>query len=65
MGLSNIGLGLYLDMDVRISMSISVDSHLDETLNRGPYALLLRRQYEFPFKITIVQFSFFPLTNTP
>ena len=29
-------------------MSISADSPLDETLNRGPLALLLRRQYEFP-----------------
>ena len=40
-------------------VSISVDSPLDETLNRGPLALLLRRQYEFPFGINIVQFSFF------
>ena len=31
----------------------------DETLNRGPLALLLRRQYEFPFGINIVQFSIF------
>ena len=30
----------------------------DETLNRGPLALLLRRQYEFPFGINKVQFSF-------
>ena len=30
----------------------------DETLNRGPLALLLRRQYEFSFGINIVQFSF-------
>ena len=27
----------------------------DETLNRGSLALLLRRQYEFPFGINIVQ----------
>ena len=40
-------------------MSISADSPSDETLNRGPLALLLRRQYEFPFGISIVQFSFF------
>ena len=40
-------------------MSISADSPLDETLNRGPLALLLRDQYEFPFGINIVQFSFF------
>ena len=31
----------------------------DETLNRGPVALLLRRLYEFPFGINIVQFSMF------
>ena len=42
-----------------ISMSISVDSPSDETLNRGTLALLLRRQYEFPFGINKVQFSFF------
>ena len=40
-------------------MSISADSPSDETLNRGPLALLLRRQYEFPFGINIVQFSIF------
>ena len=39
-------------------MSISADSSLDEILNRGPLALLLRRQYEFPFGINIVQFFF-------
>ena len=39
--------------------SLSADSPSDETLNRGPLALLLRRQYEFPFGINIVQFSFF------
>ena len=44
-------------MGVRSGMSISADSPLDETLNRGPLALLLRRQYEFPFGINIVQFS--------
>ena len=38
------------------SMSISADSPSDETLNRGPLALLLRRQYEFPFGINM-QFS--------
>ena len=42
-----------------ISMLTSVDSALDETLNWGPLALLLRRQYEFPFGINTVQFSFF------
>ena len=46
-------------MGDRCGMSISVDSPSDETLNRGPLALLLRRQYEFPFGINIVQFSFF------
>ena len=39
-------------------MSISADSP-DETLNRGPLALLLRRQYGFPFGINIVQFSIY------
>ena len=43
-------------MGDRSGMSISADSPLDETLNRGPLALLLRRQYEFPFGIYIVQF---------
>ena len=43
LGLSNIGL--------------FADSALDETLNRGPLALLMRQQYEFPFGINIVQFS--------
>ena len=45
-------------MGDRCSMSISADSPWDETLNQGPLALLLRRQYEFPFGISIVQFSF-------
>ena len=44
-------------MGDRSGMSISADSPLDETLNRGPLALLLWRQYEFPFWINIVQFS--------
>ena len=44
-------------MGDRSGMSISADSPSDETLNRGPLALLLRRQYEFPFGINIVQFS--------
>ena len=43
-------------MGHRISMSISVDSPSDETLNRGPLALLLRRQLEIPYEISIVQF---------
>ena len=30
----------------------------DETLNQGPVALLLRRQYEFPFGINIFIFFF-------
>ena len=45
-----------------ISMSISVNSPSDETLNQGPVVLLLRRQYEFPFGIDIkcsFQFSNF------
>ena len=49
LGLSNIGLGLYLDGWPYSGMSISADSPSDETLNQGPLALLLRRQYEFPF----------------
>ena len=40
-------------------MSISADSTSDETLNRGPLALLLHRQYEFPSGINLVQFSIF------
>ena len=48
-------------MGDRTSISISVDSPSDETLNRGPLALLLRQQYEFPLGINIVQFSFFSL----
>ena len=46
-------------MGDRCDMSISADSPSDETLNQGPLALLLRRQYEFPFGINIVQFSIF------
>ena len=46
-------------MGDRSGMSISADSPSDETLNRGPLVLLLRWQYEFPFGINIVQFSFF------
>ena len=42
-----------------VSMSISVDSSSDETSNQGLLALLLRRQYELPFGIDIVQFLFF------
>ena len=45
-------------MGDRCGMSISADSPSDETLNRGPLALLLQREYEFPFGINIVQFSF-------
>ena len=41
-----------------IRMSISGDSPSDVTLNWGPQSLLLRQQYEFPFQIDIVQFSF-------
>ena len=36
-----------------ISMSISVDSLLDETLNQGPLALLLKQQYKFPSGLNI------------
>ena len=41
----------------------SADSPSDETLNRGPLAQLLGQQYEFPFGINIVQFSFFFFFN--
>ena len=41
----------------RSGMSIPVDSPSDETLNLSP--LVLRRQYEFPFRIIIVQFLIF------
>ena len=51
----SVGIG----MGDLISMSFSGDSLSGETLNRGPLALLLRRQYEFPFGINIVQFSNF------
>ena len=42
-----------------MSMSISVDSPSYKISNRGPLALLLQRQYEFPFGINIVPFSIF------
>ena len=45
-------------MDDRSGMS--ADIPLDETLNRGPLALLLRRQYEFPFRIKA---AFHPYVN--
>ena len=46
-------------MGDRSGMSISADGHSDETLNRDPLVLLLWQQYEYPFGINIVQFSFF------
>ena len=46
-------------MGHRSGLSISADSPSDETLNRGPLALLLWQQYEFLFGINIVQFSIF------
>ena len=46
-------------MGDRSGMSISADSSLDETLNRGPLALLLWRQFEFLYGIDIAQFSIF------
>ena len=45
------------------SMSISVDSPLDESLNRDPLAQLLWGQYELPFGINIVQFSIYKVWN--
>ena len=47
-------------MGDHISMSISVDSLSDETVNWGPLALLLRRQYESPLAIDKVQYSVLP-----
>ena len=46
---------------VRVSTPITLPylGPSDETLNRGALALLLRKQYEFPFGINIVQFSIF------
>ena len=41
-------------MGDRISMSIYVDRPSNETLNQGPLVLLLRRQYEFPFGIDLL-----------
>ena len=46
-------------MGDRSIMSISGDSPSDETFNGGPLALLLLQQYQFPFGINIVQFSYF------
>ena len=46
-------------MDDCSGMSISADSPSGETLNQGTLALFLRRQFEFPFGINIVQFSIF------
>ena len=43
---------------VLVHMYISVDSPSDENLNRGPLALLLRQQYEFPFGIYSAIFDF-------
>ena len=44
-----------------LSVLVSLFVPSDETLNRGPLALLLRRQYEIPFGINIglMQFSIF------
>ena len=42
----------------RSGMSVSADSPSDEILNRGPMALLMRRQYEYPFGIDLVQSQF-------
>ena len=43
-------------MGDRSSMSITADSPSGETLKQGPLALLLRRQYEFPFRNKIFFF---------
>ena len=50
-------------MGDRICMSISSDSLFDETLNRGPLALLLRRQYEFPSGMIYCNYFSNPNTN--
>ena len=44
-------------MGDRIRLSISVDSPSDETDNRGLWRISMRRQYEFPFGINIMQFT--------
>ena len=44
-------------------MSISVDNPSDETLNRGPLALLLQREYEFPFGLMGLVVFFFNCSN--
>ena len=47
-------------INLHLGLQFSISSYpLDETLNQGPPALLLRGQYEFPFEIKIVQFSFY------
>ena len=46
-------------MGDRISMSKSGDSLSDDPFNRGPLALFLRRQYEFPSWIKINNYSIF------
>ena len=49
----------------RISISISGDNRSDETLKLMSLALLLRRKYEFPFGINLVQFSIFNFQGRP
>ena len=48
---SSFGFTCFLVVEAVIVLRI-------ETLNRGPLALLLQRQNEFPFGINIEQFSF-------
>ena len=48
-----------IGMGDHTSMLISGDSLSDETLNRGPLALLSQRQYEFLFDINTVQLTLF------
>ena len=48
-----------IGMGDHTSMLISGDSLSDETLNRGPLALLSQRQYEFLFEINTVQLTLF------
>ena len=59
--LSSMALGYCRRLRNRRPAFESQHSPSDETLNRGTLALLLRRQYEFPFGIKIEQFSFFSI----
>ena len=44
---------------VLVCQFLLINSHSDETFKPRSFALLLRRQYEFHFRIDIVQFSIY------